>query len=285
MKTADEMIALNREQAKYYDSICAVEATGFEEGYSKTEKANWLTRIWAALRYRQQLAVKEAGIADVVRKGALDWAGAKAGGSCLEIGCFSGSSLTMPLAAMSASFTGVELSPKAVEVLNRRFKDSGLAAKAKAVAVDFLALDESSQYDIIYTSGVLHHFENPVPLFEKISRLSRPGGILIFVEPSQVNPLYRLIRACYRPFQSDSGWEWPFSKRTVAALESRFEPVAGFGWGKWSLPLSVLTAMPLIGGVVTRCYVRQVRREIAGGLNGKVWLNSYVAAVFKKRAN
>lgn len=283
MKTPDEMVLLNQKQAKFYDAIQSAETGKGHGGYADNQKANALTRFWAGLRYRQQAAVRGAGIEAEMKAALARWMEARRAGRFLELGCFSGSPATFALAEASGSYFGIELSPLAVADLNRKFAAEGLAAKAHAEARDFLLMDETSRFDLIYAHGVLHHFENPAPLFDKLAALLNPGGSLLFVEPSAVNPLYRSIRMLYRPFQSDAAWEWPFQPRTVAALEKHFEVAEGFGWGRRSLPLSIFTGMPFIGSWVTRHYVRLARAEMAQGWHDKVWHNSMVTACFTRR--
>lgn len=281
MKPIEEMIRVNREQARFYDAIQAAEADTGHGGYAKNEKANLLTRAWAGLRYRQQAAVKEAGVEQRVKEAHVRWAKLKEGGDFLEIGCFSGSRFTFDLVALSGSYLGVDLSPKAVQALNQKLADQGLAHKANAEAVDLLVMDSCRKFDLLYAYGVLHHFKDPVPLFDKLASLMRPGSLLVFTEPSAIHPLYHAIRSIYRPFQSDASWEWPFTPKTVAALEARFQVVEGFGWGSWSLPLSVLTGLPWLGRLARSAYRARVRSEVEHGWGPGVWSNSFVTAVYR----
>ncbi len=283
MNNIDDMVRVNKEQAKFYDSIQLAEADTGHGGYSQNQAANFLTRSWAALRYRQQDAVRQAGIEQAMTAAHDRWIAAAAGGDFLELGCFSGSPSTMKLAKAAGSYLGIELSPLAVASLNKKFGDQGLSEKARAIAGDFLLMDEARKFDLIYAHGVLHHFRDPEPLFEKLGALTKPNGRILLVEPSAVNSAYRAIRALYRPFQSDAAWEWPFRAATVMALEKRFKVVEGFGWGRRSLPVSVLTGLPLAGGALTRLYVRMVRGEISAGWHERVWHNSMVTACYCRK--
>ncbi len=278
------MAAINRGQAEFYDAIHLAETASGSGGYAENKRANVLTRAWAELRYRQQAAVKEAGVEAKMKQAHRKWISAKAGGDFLEVGCFSGSPSTFELARAAQAYRGIELSPLAVCRLNERFAEKGLQKKAAAEAGDFLLMHETQQFDLIYAHGVLHHFENPEPVFEKLARLLKSDGRLIFVDPCAVNPFYRALRAAYRPFQSDAPWEWPFRPVTVTYLERHFEVVEGFGWGRHSLPLSVLTGLPIIGRLLTPLYVRLAKAEVAAGWHDKVWMNSMVTACYKPRA-
>lgn len=283
-RTTDEMLATNVHQAKYYDNILQAELESAKPGHVTNKSSNIVTRIWARLRYRQKSAVKQAGVRGYVATQHTKWMNRKAGGNFLELGCFSGSYSTMELADIAGTYLGVDLSPAAVGVLNEKFTKLGIADKARAEAIDLLTMPPKEQFDLIYGYGVLHHFENPEPLFEKLAELCKPGGLLIFADPSAINPVYKLVRGMYRPFQADANWEWPFRQVTVNALEKHFEVIEGFGWGSLSLMLSVPSAIPLAGKLIRPIYKKQLHREIAKGWHPKVWNNSYVTAVCQVRS-
>jgi SAM-dependent methyltransferase len=281
---ASKMIKINEEQAKFYDSISVEDDKKETTGYATHDKANLLTKVWASLRYRQQEAFSESGLEEKKKEFHDRWIAKKAGGAVLELGCFRGTRSSWPLIEASGQYVGIDLSANAIGVLNRKIADAGLSHKAKGVAVDFLVMEETTKYDLIFAHGVLHHFENPEPLFEKISKIIKDDGILLLTEPSQVNVAYRLIRSAYRPFQSDSAWEWPFTKNTVAAMESHFKPVDGFGWGLYSLPISVFNSVPLISKITKPLYIRTLKKEVDAGWTSNVWSNSTITAAYVKKS-
>ena len=58
----------------------------------------------------------------------------------------------------------------------------------------------------------------------------------------------RLLRAAYRLFQSDAGWEWPFRNRTVRAYARAFDLVERrglLGRAKW---MALESLLPLLRG-------------------------------------
>src|SRR5690242_16860131 len=83
----EQMVALNRRQAHFYDRVQDAVETG-HGGYTHNVDANLMTRLWAAMRYQQQRAVESTGIRDRMRRIHKEWFEQKAGGSFLEIGCF-----------------------------------------------------------------------------------------------------------------------------------------------------------------------------------------------------
>jgi SAM-dependent methyltransferase len=278
-----KMIEVNVEQAKYYDSISLHDDKEESTGYATHKKANLLTRVWASLRYQQQAAFASSGVQQRKEEFHKRWIEKKKGGNYLELGCFRGTGSSWPLIEACGSYLGIDLSANATDFFNRRLQEAGLGHKAKAKAVDFLVMETTEKYDLIFAHGVLHHFEDPDPLFDKIASLLKDDGILLLTEPSQVNPLYAMIRSAYRPFQSDSAWEWPFTRQTVTSMERHMTGVDGFGWGRFSLPLSVMTSIPLLGQLAKPFYVGLLKSEINAGWSPNVWRNSAITAVYKKR--
>lgn len=51
------------------------------------------------------------------------------------------------------------------------------------------------QYDVVYSGGVIEHFESPAPILERFTRLLRPGGYLVTTVPNLrgLNGLYRRL--------------------------------------------------------------------------------------------
>jgi SAM-dependent methyltransferase len=283
MKTKEEMLFVNIEQASFYDSINEAEEQSGKDGYARNRSANLITRSWAALRRRQLTAVAQSGMDQAKLALHSKWLVRKRGGHFLEIGCFRGSQFAFKMIEASGSYLGVELSSKAASFFQSKIDAAGLGHKAKVLATDFLRLEPDRKFDLIFAHGVLHHFANPEPVFAKIHELLAPDGVLLFTEPSQRNFLFRTARALYRPFQSDKAWEWPFSVRTIQIMERYFEPVEGFGWGRHSLPISVFVGIPVIHRLVFPIYLRSIKNEIASGWHAKVWSNSSVTAACKAR--
>ena len=175
------------------------------------------------------------------------------------------------------------MSQKAVDILNRKLKTTGLNTRASAAAEDFLLFDAKNKFDLIFAHGVLHHFQNSDIVFSKIANLLKDEGILILTEPAMVNKVFYLVRMIYRQFQSDSDWEWPFTRLTVINMEKHLEPIDGFGWGRHSMPLSLIIGLPLIGIIIKRLYYYILSNELAKGWSSDVWLNSTVTAVYRRR--
>ena len=278
MISQDEMVQLNVRQAQFYDKIQHAEAAEGHGGYAHNAEANALTRLIATLRYQQQRAVESTGLRDRVRQTHLQWLRQKAGGSFLEIGCFSGSDYTFDLIEAAGDYTGIELSSAASAALQNKMEAKGVSGKASVVCGDFLLYKRERKFDLIYAHGVLHHFENPEPLFARIRDLIADDGFLVFVEPVAINPVFRLLRRAYRPFQSDAAWEWPFRRETVTELTKRFEVIEGYGWGRFSAPVTMVCGVPGVGAIASPIYRWIARKEVATAGQKGYWQSSMVIA-------
>ena len=80
-------------------------------------------------------------------------------------------------------------------------------------------------------------------LFDKLKEKLAPNGQLISYDPLKTSWPLKVIRAIYRPFQSDADWEWPFTKKTVQRFHNEFNVVerrAILGSSKWAFFLNLL---------------------------------------------
>lgn len=279
----EHALKTNKKQAEFYDNISIKEDEKLFTGYGRNQSANFATKIWAKLRYAHQDAFEDIGV-DVVKEEFLSGkCKDKSGGRFLEIGCFRGTRYSDVIINCAGSYTGIDLSASAIAAFEEAVQKDGRTDKIELIAGDLLEYKPSEQFDVLFAHGVLHHFQSPEILFEHLDSLIKPGGILLCAEPSQVNKFFKFVRALYRPFQSDKEWEWPFTEKTVANMEKYFSVESGFGWGKYSMPLSLLHAVPLVGKMFRPLYVKLLRSELNMEFSNKVWLNSTVVLCCKSK--
>ena len=70
-------------------------------------------------------------------------------------------------------------------------------------------------FDLIYAYGVLHHFKDFDLLLNKLNDILSPNGEIVCLDPLETSFPIWLLRKIYRPFQSDSNWEWPFTRKKI----------------------------------------------------------------------
>jgi len=221
------MLQINRRQAEFYESRAEAAA----ENTDNEKAASAATNLWTRMRRFVQRAGKEAGVADSVYALHRRWLGDLSDSRVLDLGAASGNPLSLEIAELSREYHAIDLSQSQIEVLQERLTAAGLAAKARAYMLDFLGNNWPAEYfDVVYAHSVLHHFEYLSVMLTELSRVLRPGGLVISTDPIQTDPINRLARIIYRPFQTDRDWEWPFTRKTLRALGQHFqiEEVQGY---------------------------------------------------------
>jgi ubiquinone/menaquinone biosynthesis C-methylase UbiE len=93
----------------------------------------------------------------------------------LEIGVGMGADHLQWAKAKPKSLTGVDLTPRAIEITNRRFQLEGFASKLQVADAENLPFPDSN-FDIVYSWGVVHHSPDTQKAFSEIRRVLRPGG-------------------------------------------------------------------------------------------------------------
>ncbi len=101
------------------------------------------------------------------------------GKKVLEIGLGNGVDGTM-WAKSGAHYTGVDLTPAAVEATRRHFEVLGLPGEFKEGNAQSLQFEDGT-FDIVYSHGVLHHTPEPEKAFAEVARVLKPGGRCILM--------------------------------------------------------------------------------------------------------
>ena len=113
----------------------------------------------------------------------------------LDVGCGDGENAVL-LARLGAKVTGVDVSPKAIEVARQRAAVNDVGERTDFVCAPLETADlPAATCDVIWVDNVLHHV---IPtLDETLERLcgwARPGALLLFAEPTNLNPALRKVR-------------------------------------------------------------------------------------------
>jgi ubiquinone/menaquinone biosynthesis C-methylase UbiE len=97
------------------------------------------------------------------------------GKKMLEIGCGLGTDL-LQFAQNGAIVTGVDLTPKAIELAKKRFEIYNLPGEFKVLnAEEDLPFDDNS-FDFVYSHGVIHHTPHTEKVVKNIYRVLKPNG-------------------------------------------------------------------------------------------------------------
>ncbi len=97
------------------------------------------------------------------------------GARWLEVGCGMGTDL-LQFARGGARCTGVDLTPRSVEITRHRFKLYGADGNFMLSDGEHLPFQPES-FDVVYSNGVLHHTPDTAGSIREVHRVLRPGGV------------------------------------------------------------------------------------------------------------
>lgn len=94
----------------------------------------------------------------------------------LEIGVGIGADHLEWAKARPCSLTGVDLTPRAIELTGKRLALAGLSSTLQVADAENLPFADGS-FDLVYSWGVLHHSPDTPRAIREVHRVLRPGGI------------------------------------------------------------------------------------------------------------
>jgi 2-polyprenyl-3-methyl-5-hydroxy-6-metoxy-1,4-benzoquinol methylase len=118
----------------------------------------------------------------------------------LDIGCGDGS-LSLPLLDETNRLTLVDIADRMLGIAKSNIPGQ-LLKNVNLVNDSFEAISDHEKFDVILCVGVIAHVPDVNRLFEKISRLLKPGGFLIIETTPNPYPLGKLLF----PYYLVRGW-------------------------------------------------------------------------------
>lgn len=230
----DSMLKTNKEQKKYYEN-----ATGGEE----SEINGKATNLYRRVRKRAFSAIQKANVHSYINNVHREWMGDVSDAKVLDLGVGSGNPLSIELARNAREYVANDLSKSRLEELKTKLVKENIH-NVKYHVGDFLSDDfKEKDFDIVYAMAVLHHFEYPDAFLKILKSKLKKGGIVVTVDPIETWLPAKLVRMFYRPFQTDSNWEFPFTNKTLNAIQEHFEIVdmqGIYGRSKWAMLYSII---------------------------------------------
>ena len=159
----------------------------------------------------------------------------------LDLGCGKGNYFSVYLAENSRRYIAIDLSKNQIKILSKKISH---LKNADAITMDLFSKDfNDKDFDLIYAYGVLHHFKDFDLLLNKLNDILSPNGEIVCLDPLETSFPIWLLRKIYRPFQSDSNWEWPFTRKKINKIQNKFNVLSRkgiLGKSKWYFLISIL---------------------------------------------
>src|ERR1700722_4971882 len=140
----------------------------------------------------------------------------------VDLGCGTGA-FTARLEKFGFELYGVDISPQSIQRASQRYPEINFqVGDIEATSYD------NEAFDVVFLSGVLHHFPDLTRTVAECGRILKPGGIVLAYDPHRGNPIMWAYRCKDSPLYSSKGVtenEQPLSK---AAIRNAFsiEPFA-----------------------------------------------------------
>lgn len=145
--------------------------------------------------------------------------GPLAGHRVLDVGCGTGDNAIL-LALAGAEVTGVDVSPRSVELAEARARASRVPVAPRFVCgpIETAALPQGA-FDVVWGDGVLHHVIPELDaVLARLAQLARPGARFLFSEPvSRLAALRRLREVLPIPLDGTEG-ERPLEEAELAVV-------------------------------------------------------------------
>lgn len=148
---------------------------------------------------------------------ALEQLGDLRGKKILDMGCGAGESSVF-FALKGAEVTACDISSEFLKVAQRLAAKNGVSIQTVQSDSAHMPYPDAS-FDYVFGNGVLHHVEL-LPTVAEISRLLKPGGKAVFVEPLPYNPVINVYRHMAKAVRTED--EKPLTRSQVQSLKKYF---------------------------------------------------------------
>jgi 2-polyprenyl-3-methyl-5-hydroxy-6-metoxy-1,4-benzoquinol methylase len=113
----------------------------------------------------------------------------------LDVGCGDGRS-AMLLATLGAEVVGIDISPGAVRLAQRRAEVNGLADRATFRCAPLETVDfPASHFDVVWCDAILHHLLHDLDATTaRFREWVKPGGVIMMFEPVNRSRALRRLR-------------------------------------------------------------------------------------------
>src|SRR5438128_136824 len=142
------------------------------------------------------------------------------GRKVLDVGCGDGENSVL-LARLGANVTGLDVSPKAIELAERRAAIEGVQHMTRFLCSPLETADlRAGEFDVVWVDNVLHHLLHALDqTMASLTRSARPGADMLFIEPVNLNPTLRRIRFLVPVHTEVTPGERPLERQDLDLVE------------------------------------------------------------------
>ncbi|MGA9116845.1 MAG: class I SAM-dependent methyltransferase [Bacteroidota bacterium] len=152
---------------------------------------NEVTSTWQGIWRDRKDRLAAPGAPSPIFHALREIAGSLGGKSVLEPGSGIGE-ISIHMAREGAKVVLLDISPDALELSRRFFRERGLQAEFVLGDIFRMPFPEN-RFDIVWNAGVVEHFrpEDQVSALREFARVAKPGGLVITFNPNARARLYR----------------------------------------------------------------------------------------------
>jgi len=146
----------------------------------------------------------------------------------LDYGCGPGD-FGLWMASEGANVTALDLSPAAIELVQKRAAASGVTVRGIAADAAALPMLGDGEFDLVFGCAAVHHTLKYPGALQELARVVRPAGRLVLAETWGENPALRAarwLRAKLGGEAEEQGEEIVFTMLEISLLRVYFHPVA-----------------------------------------------------------
>lgn len=196
-----------REEARFFDQVADQDWTGI----SPVDPLIW--KRYSSPRPRRRMLTEFC----------LRELGNLNGRQLLDVGCGSGSRAVI-LAKLGAHVTGVDISPRSIELAKHRAEINSVAERVNFLCAPLETVQlVDNTFDIVWCEAILHHLiEDIAPISDLLRKWTKPNGIVIMSEPVNLVNWLRQIRLKLPVDLNGTPDERPLESREIKVLQSQF---------------------------------------------------------------
>jgi ubiquinone/menaquinone biosynthesis C-methylase UbiE len=112
----------------------------------------------------------------------------------LDVGCGTGTLLSLINTRYDAQIAGVDLTPKMLNIARIKLGDDADLKVADSEDLPF----EDNKFDMVICTDSFHHYPHPENVLNEIRRVLEPDGMIIIADPYTPTPLRQMVNLYFK---------------------------------------------------------------------------------------